>query len=83
VPDGGYPEETNAPYGLAKKMLLVQSQAYRQQYGFNSIFVNIKNEPVTIVSDPPGSVTLMIIKMLGAGGLPLLKDYIGNASGLT
>jgi GDP-L-fucose synthase len=35
----GYPEETNAPYGLAKKMLLVQSQAYRQQYGFNSIFL--------------------------------------------
>lgn len=35
----GYPEETNAPYGLAKKMLLVQSQAYRSQYGFNSIFL--------------------------------------------
>ncbi len=35
----GYPEETNAPYGLAKKMMLVQSQAYRQQYGFNSIFL--------------------------------------------
>lgn len=35
----GYPEETNAPYGLAKKMQLVQSQAYRQQYGFNSIFI--------------------------------------------
>ena len=35
----GYPEETTAPYGLAKKMLLVQSQAYRQQYGFNSIFL--------------------------------------------
>lgn len=35
----GYPEETNAPYGLAKKMLLVQSQAYRQQYNFNSIFL--------------------------------------------
>jgi GDP-L-fucose synthase len=34
----GYPEETNAPYGLAKKMLLVQTQAYRQQYGFNAIF---------------------------------------------
>ena len=33
----GYPEETNAPYGLAKKMLIVQSQAYREQYGFNSI----------------------------------------------
>lgn len=35
----GYPEETNAPYGLAKKMLLVQSQAYREQYGFNSTFL--------------------------------------------
>ncbi len=35
----GYPEETNAPYGLAKKMLLVASQAYRSQYGFNSIFL--------------------------------------------
>ena len=35
----GYPEETNAPYGLAKKLLLVQGQAYRQQYGFNSIHV--------------------------------------------
>jgi GDP-L-fucose synthase len=35
----GYPEETNAPYGLAKKMMLVQSQAYRQQYGFNSVFL--------------------------------------------
>lgn len=35
----GYPEETNAPYALAKKMLLVQSQAYRQQYGFNSVFL--------------------------------------------
>jgi GDP-L-fucose synthase len=35
----GYPEETNAPYGLAKKMMLVQSQAYRQQYNFNSIFL--------------------------------------------
>jgi len=35
----GYPEETNAPYGLAKKMLLVQGQSYRDQYGFNSIFL--------------------------------------------
>lgn len=35
----GYPEETNAPYGLAKKMLLVQSQAYRQEYGYDSIFL--------------------------------------------
>lgn len=35
----GYPEETNAPYGLAKKMLLVQAQAYRQEYGFNAIYL--------------------------------------------
>ena len=35
----GYPEETNAPYGLAKKMLLVQAQAYRQEYGLNAIYV--------------------------------------------
>ena len=35
----GYPEETNAPYGIAKKILLVQSQSYREQYGFNSIFL--------------------------------------------
>lgn len=35
----GYPEETNAPYGLAKKMMLVQSQAYREQYNFNSIYL--------------------------------------------
>jgi GDP-L-fucose synthase len=35
----GYPEETNAPYGLAKKMLLVQAQAYRRQYGFDSVFL--------------------------------------------
>jgi GDP-L-fucose synthase len=35
----GYPEETNAPYGLAKKMMLVQSQGYREEYGFNSVFL--------------------------------------------
>lgn len=39
----GYPEETNAPYGLAKKMLLVQSQAYRKQYGFNAIYLLMVN----------------------------------------
>jgi GDP-L-fucose synthase len=39
----GYPEETNAPYGLAKKMLLVQAQAYRQQYGFNAIYLLLVN----------------------------------------
>src|SRR5262249_2903381 len=39
----GYPEETNAPYGLAKKMLIVQLQAYRQQYGFNGINLLVVN----------------------------------------
>lgn len=39
----GYPEETNAPYGLAKKMLLVQAQAYREQYGFNAIYLLLVN----------------------------------------
>src|SRR5262249_49588466 len=39
----GYPEETNAPYGLAKKMLLVQAQAYRAQYGFNVIYPMLVN----------------------------------------
>ncbi|MGQ9926908.1 MAG: GDP-L-fucose synthase family protein [Chloroflexaceae bacterium] len=39
----GYPEETNAPYGMAKKMLLVQSQSYREQYGYNSIFLLLVN----------------------------------------
>lgn len=39
----GYPEETNAPYGLAKKVLLVQGQAYRQEYGFNSIYLRPTN----------------------------------------
>lgn len=39
----GYPEETNSPYGLAKKMLLVQAQAYRQQYGWNAIYLHPVN----------------------------------------
>ena len=39
----GYPEETNAPYGLAKKMMLVQAQSYRQQYGFNAIYLLLTN----------------------------------------
>src|SRR5436190_7921031 len=39
----GYPEETNAPYGLAKKMMLVQAQAYRTQYGFNAIYLLLVN----------------------------------------
>ena len=54
----GYPEETNAPYGLAKKMLLVQSQAYRQQYGFNAIHlipVNLYGPGTTSIRPAPTS----------------------------
>jgi GDP-L-fucose synthase len=65
----GYPEETNAPYGLAKKMLLVQSQAYRRQYGFNSIFLL----PVNLYGprdnfDPSSShvIPALIRKFIGA-----------------
>lgn len=65
----GYPEETNAPYGLAKKMLLVQSQAYRQQYGFNSIYLL----PVNLYGpgdnfDPASShvIPAMILKLENA-----------------
>lgn len=51
----GYPEETNAPYGLAKKMLLVQAQAYRQQYGFNAIFLLPVNLYGPLDNFDPGS----------------------------
>ena len=51
----GYPEETNAPYGLAKKMLLVQAQAYRQQYGFNAIYLLPVNLYGPRDSDDPGN----------------------------
>jgi GDP-L-fucose synthase len=67
----GYPEETNAPYGLAKKMMLVQSQAYRRQYGFNSIFLL----PVNLYGpgdnfDPRSShvIPALIKKMVDAAG---------------
>ena len=70
----GYPEETNAPYGLAKKMLLVQSQAYRQQYGFNSIFLM----PVNLYGpgdnfDPASShvIPALIKKFLDAKQSPI------------
>jgi GDP-L-fucose synthase len=65
----GYPEETNAPYGLAKKMLLVQSQSYRAQYGFNSIHLL----PVNLYGpgdnfDPESShvIPALIVKMIDA-----------------
>ena len=65
----GYPEETNAPYGLAKKMLLVQSQAYRDQYGFNAVYLT----PVNLYGpwdnfDPDSShvIPALIKKMVDA-----------------
>lgn len=65
----GYPEETNAPYGLAKKMLLVQSQAYRQQYGFNSIFllpVNLYGPQDNFALDSSHVIPALIKKCLDA-----------------
>ncbi len=65
----GYPEETNAPYGLAKKMLLVQSQAYRQQYGFNSIFlmpVNLYGEGDNFNPDSSHVIPALIKKCMDA-----------------
>lgn len=65
----GYPEETNAPYGLAKKMLLVQSQAYRAQYGFNSIFllpVNLYGSHDNFDPDSSHVIPALIKKFLDA-----------------
>ena len=63
----GYPEETNAPYGLAKKMLLVQSQAYRSQYGFNGIFFLMQNlyGPGDNFNPESSHVMAAIIKKIG------------------
>ena len=82
----GYPEETNAPYGLAKKMMLVQSQAYRQEYGFNSIFLL----PVNLYGprdnfDPASShvIPALIKKCLDArdaGARDIVVWGTGNAS---
>ncbi|HEV8537152.1 MAG TPA: GDP-L-fucose synthase [Candidatus Limnocylindria bacterium] len=82
----GYPEETNAPYGLAKKMLLVQAQAYRTQYGFNAIYLL----PVNIYGpgdnfDPAGShvIPALIKKCIDAkeGDLPHIEVWgTGRAS---
>jgi GDP-L-fucose synthase len=62
----GYPEETNAPYGLAKKMLLVQSQGYRQQYGFNSVVlfpVNLYGPNDSFDSESSHVIPALIRKM--------------------
>lgn len=65
----GYPEETNAPYGLAKKMLLVQAQAYRQQYGFNAIYllpVNLYGPRDSFDPDKSHVIPALIKKCLDA-----------------
>src|SRR4030042_1125365 len=65
----GYPEETNAPYGLAKKMLLVQSQAYRQQYGFNAIYllpVNLYGPGDNFAPDSSHVIPALIKKVFDA-----------------
>ena len=65
----GYPDETNAPYGLAKKMLLVQSQAYRTQFGFNSIFllpVNLYGPGDNFDPNTSHVIPSMIRKCVGA-----------------
>ncbi len=65
----GYPEETNAPYGIAKKMLLVQAQAYREQYGFNGIFllpVNLYGPRDNFHLDSSHVIPALIKKMVDA-----------------
>jgi GDP-L-fucose synthase len=82
----GYPEETNAPYGLAKKMLLVQSQAYRQQYGFNSVFllpVNLYGPADNFDLESSHVIPGLIRKMLEArqkGEKQVIAWGTGNAS---
>jgi len=65
----GYPEETNAPYGLAKKMMLVQAQAYRQQYGFNAIYllpVNLYGPGDNMDPETSHVIPALILKCLEA-----------------
>lgn len=78
----GYPEETNAPYGLAKKMMLVQAQAYREQYGFNAIYllpVNLYGPRDNFDLDTSHVIPAMIRKFAeareaGAAGVSLWGD---------
>lgn len=73
----GYPEETNASYGLAKKMMLVQAQAYRQQYGFNAIYllpVNLYGSRDNFNSDSSHVIPALIKKVVDAKKEN--KDYI-------
>jgi GDP-L-fucose synthase len=82
----GYPEETNAPYGLAKKMLLVQAQAYRQQYGFNAVFplpVNLYGPGDNFDPDSSHVIPALIKKCVDArdAGAPAIEVWgDGSAS---
>jgi GDP-L-fucose synthase len=82
----GYPEETNAPYGLAKKMMLVQSQSYRQQYGFNSIFLlpaNLYGPGDNFDPESSHVIPALIRKCVEAreSGAPVVEAWgTGNAS---
>jgi GDP-L-fucose synthase len=78
----GYPEETNAPYGLAKKMLLVQAQAYRQQYGFNAIFllpVNLYGPGDNFNPESSHVIPALIKKCLEAQESAILSDSSPSA----
>ena len=80
----GYPEEINAPYGLAKKMLLVQSQAYRQQYGFNSIYlipVNLYGPGANFDSETAHVIPALVRKFLQAMDGP--KEQGGGSPTVT
>src|SRR5882762_11605482 len=82
----GYPEETNAPYGLAKKMMLVQAQSYRQQYGFNSIFLlpaNLYGPGDNFEPESSHVIPALIRKCVEAreSGKPFVEAWgTGNAS---
>ena len=83
---GGYPEETNAPYGLAKKMLLVQAQAYRQQYGLNAIYllpVNLYGPRDNFSPESSHVIPALIKKVVEAknAGAPFVEVWgTGNAT---
>jgi GDP-L-fucose synthase len=71
-----YPEETNAPYGLAKKMLLVQSQAYRAQFGFESIYL-LKAETVELWGDGSPTREFLFVDDAARGIVDAMERYSG------
>ncbi len=74
----GYPEETNAPYGLAKKMLLVQSQAYREQYGINTVVlfpVNLYGPRDNFDLESSHVIPAMIRKFVACAGAPRTRGH--------